>query len=66
MISALLTVGALAVVGIGGPLYALISETHSTYGSDLEQYIISRNPCDIADVERLTAEYDRRQKETYL
>ena len=66
MISAILTVGALVVVGIGGPVYALFSEKQTTYGSDLEQYIISRNPCDIADVERLTSEYDRKQKETFL
>lgn len=66
MISVLLTVGALALVGIVGPLYALITEKQSTYGSELEQYIVSQNPLDIADVERLTQEYDRKSKEGYL
>jgi hypothetical protein len=66
MISILLTVGALALVGIIGPLYALISEKQPTYGSQLEEYIVSQNPRDIADVERLTVEYDRRSKEGYL
>jgi hypothetical protein len=37
-----------------------------TYGSRLEQYIVSNNPRDIADVERLTNEYDRKTKEGYL
>ena len=66
MISVLLTVSALAVVGIVGPLVSLISESSSTYGSRLEEYIVSQNPVDIADVERLTTEYDRRAKEGYL
>jgi hypothetical protein len=66
MISVLLTIGALAVVGIIGPLFALISEKQPTYGSQLEEYIVSQNPRDIADVERLTNEYDRKTKEGYL
>jgi hypothetical protein len=66
MVSVLFTVGALAVVGIVGPLFALISEKQPTYGSQLEEYIVSQNPRDIADVERLTVEYDRKTKEGYL
>lgn len=64
MFSILLTVGALAVVGIVGPLFAMASE--KTYGSDLEEYIVSKNPQDIADVERLASEYDRKTKRVYL
>lgn len=37
-----------------------------TYGSKLEQYIVSHNPRDIADVERLANEFDRKSKEGYL
>lgn len=66
MVSVLLTVGALAVVGLIGPLLAFASEKQTTYGSELEKYIASHNPRDIADVERLTSEYDRKSKEGYL
>jgi len=66
MVSVLLTVGALAVVGIVGPLLTFVSERQTTYGSDLEKYIVSQNPRDIADVERLTNEYDRKTKQGYL
>jgi hypothetical protein len=37
-----------------------------TYGSALERYIVSRNPQDIGDIERLTQEFDRRQHERFL
>ena len=30
------------------------------YGSDLEEYIISRNPTNTGDVERLTLEYNSK------
>jgi hypothetical protein len=66
MISVLLTIGALAMVGIIGPLIALASETQSTYGSDLEQYINSRNPQDTADVERLARDYHLSSAKRYL
>ena len=66
MISVLLTVGALAIVGIVGPLFALASEKHATYGTKLEHYIISHNPQNAADVERLTVEFDRKSKGTFL
>lgn len=66
MVSVLLTVGALALVGIIGPLYALITEKHSIYGSDLENYIVSHNPQDTGDVERLAQEYNRKFKEGFL
>ena len=45
MISVLLTIVALAMVGIIGPLIAMASESN-TYGSRLEEYIVSKNPQD--------------------
>ena len=66
MLSVLLTVGALAVVGIVGPLLAMASQKQPSYGSKLEEYIVSKNPQDIADVERLATEYDRKTKQGYL
>jgi hypothetical protein len=66
MFSVLLTVGALALVGIIGPLLAMASQKQPTYGSKLEEYIVSKNPQDISDVERLAAEYDRKTKRGYL
>lgn len=65
MISVLLTVGALAIVGIVGPLIALASESQ-TYGSKLEEYIVNNNPKDTGDVERLTREYDLAASKRFL
>lgn len=66
MVSVLFTIGALAVVGIVGPLIAMVSESKSTYGSELERYIISHNPHDTADVERLAREYDQKAQRSFL
>jgi len=65
MISILLTVCGLAVVGIVGPLVALATESQ-TYGSQLEEYIVSKNPQDTADVERLAREYDLATSKRFL
>jgi len=65
MISVLLTIGALAMVGIIGPLVALASESN-TYGSKLEEYIVSKNPQDTADIERLTRDYEIASSKRYL
>lgn len=65
MISILLTIGALAMVGIIGPLVALATESQ-TYGSELEEYITSHNPHNTADVERLTREYDIATSKRFL
>ena len=65
MISVLLTVCGLAVVGIIGPLVALASESN-TYGSRLEEYIVSKNPQDTADIERLTRDYEIASSKRYL
>jgi hypothetical protein len=52
------------MVGIVGPLFAMATE--STYGSELENYIISNNPKDTGDVERLTREYDIASSKRFL
>jgi len=65
MISFLLTIGALAMVGIIGPLFAMVSESN-TYGSKLEEYIVSKNPQDTADVERLQRDYEIASSKRYL
>ena len=33
--------------------------TPASYGSSLENYIVSNRPTDIVDIERLTREFDR-------
>ena len=65
MISVLLTIGALAMVGIVGPLIAMASESN-TYGSRLEEYIVSKNPQDASDIERLTKDYEIASSKRYL
>lgn len=65
MISVLLTIGALAMVGIIAPLIALASESN-TYGSQLEEYIVSKNPQDTADIERLARDYQMASSKRYL
>jgi hypothetical protein len=66
MVSILLTIGALAMVGIIGPLIALVSESQSTYGTEMEQYIISKQPQDVADIERYTRQYELNSSKRYL
>ena len=65
MISVLLTLCGLAVVGIIGPLVAMASESN-TYGSQLEEYIVSKNPQDTADIERLARDYQIASSKRYL
>ena len=65
MISVLLTVGVIAGVGIVLPL-ATSSVKADTYGSKLEDYIISKNPQDSSDIERLTREYDLSASKRFL
>jgi len=66
MVSVLLTISVLAIVGILGPLIALATESQSTYGSQLEQYIASKQPQDVADIERYTREYELSASKRYL
>lgn len=35
--------------------------SHESIGSELERYIVSHNPKDNCDVERLTEEFERRR-----
>jgi len=65
MISILLTLGTIAIVGMIVPLVALASESN-TYGSRLEEYIVSKNPQDTADIDRLTREYELASSKRYL
>ena len=65
MISVLLTFGVIAMVGIIGPLLALVGES-TTYGSRLEEYIVSKNPQDTSDIERLTRDYEIASSKRYL
>ena len=65
MISFLLTIGAVAMVGLIGPLIALASQSN-TYGSRLEEYIVSKNPQDTADIERFTRDYEIASSKRYL
>jgi len=64
MVSVLLTIGALAMIGIIGPLIAMASE--STYGTQLEKYIASKQPQDVADIERYTRQYEIESSKRYL
>ena len=64
MISVLITIITMAVVGIAIPLLGLLS--NQSYGSQLEQYINSRNPKDAGDVERMTNEFQRKTQQRYL
>ena len=66
MVSVLLTIGALALIGIIGPLVALATESQSTYGTKLEQYIASKHPQDVADIERYTRQYEVESSKRYL
>lgn len=51
---------------IGEQISKLIHKLQYTYGSDLEQYIISHNPSCSADVERLTVDYNTKITRGYL
>ena len=44
-----------------GMLIAFLGSFTESYGSQLEKYIISRNPKDGCDVERYTLDYNERQ-----
>lgn len=63
MFSILLTLVVMVGASIAVPVLVSKSQTH---GSQLEEYIVSNNPTDTADVERLTREYNRKTKAGYL
>ena len=45
---------------------AIAKDNPNTYGSRLEEYIVSNNPKDTYDVERLTREFDEKQQQKFL
>ena len=47
-------------------LTTFMQRLQSDYGSNLERYILERNPQSSADVERLTFEYNAKQSRSYL
>lgn len=61
MFSVILSFVVLVVLGVVLP--AAFGEKANTYGSKLEEYIVSRNPKDTYDVEKLTREFDEKQKQ---
>jgi len=46
-----------------GMLIAFLGFSTNTYGTELEKYIVSRNPQDAGDIERLTHEFTRKQSD---
>ena len=62
MLGVILAFVILAVVGAVAP--AIVKG--ETYGSQLENYIVSNNPKDAADVERLTREYQEKEQRNFL
>jgi hypothetical protein len=61
MLFTLLTIATVGVIGVIGAM-----SSTSTYGSDLEQYIVDQNPQNIYDVERLAKEYDNKISQGFL
>jgi hypothetical protein len=53
----------LAVLGLGIVIPSLFNDKTNTYGSKLEEYIVSNNPKNAGDVERLTREFSEKQKQ---
>lgn len=49
-----------------GMLIAFLGFSTESYGTELEKYIVSHNPQDTGDVERLALEYNRKIKEGFL
>jgi hypothetical protein len=62
MVSVLLTLGVLALIGI----VVGVSNYQTTLGSELEEYIVSRRPQDVADIERIARDYQLNVNKRYL
>ena len=56
-------ISALVILVLGALIPALANDTPNTYGSKLEEYIVSNNPKNTGDVERLTREFEQKQKQ---
>ena len=48
------------VLLVVGAAISAITDSSPVYGSKLEDYIVSHNPKDCSDVERLTKEFDQK------
>jgi len=46
-----------------GMLLVFLGFSTDTYGTELEKYIVGRNPKDAGDIERLTYEFHRKQSD---
>ena len=46
-----------------GTLLMFLGFYSETYGTELEKYIVGRNPQDIGDIDRLTYEFHRKQSD---
>ena len=46
-----------------GMLLVFLGFSTDTYGTELEKYIVGRNPQDAGDIERLTYEFHLKQSE---
>ena len=46
-----------------GMLVVFLGFSTDTYGTELERYIVNRNPKDAGDIERLTNEFHRKQSD---
>lgn len=56
----------LVILILGAVIPALAQDKPNTYGSKLEEYIVSHHPKDTGDVERLTREFDQKQSQGLL
>ena len=54
---------ALVILILGAVIPALADDKPNTYGSKLEEYIVRNDPKNAGDVERLTREFDQKQKQ---
>ena len=59
MVGIILSFVVIAVLGIVLPNFL---NKQATYGSKLEEYIVSRNPTNTYDVEKYTKEYESKQQ----
>jgi hypothetical protein len=49
-----------------GAILGLLKKLQYNYGTDMERYILQRNPQTAADVEKLTFEYNSNQNRRFL
>ncbi len=61
MLFTILTIAGIGAIGLLGGMMA-----DDTYGSRLEEYIVSQNPQNTYDVERLAKEYNKQNSEGFL